>query len=238
MGNPALAKAGIAALSAGCVGTGGYCIYKFHDSHGNHMELTTSISDLFKTSQNKVLLTNSSTSEEWNSAWVGYRDANKGKDSDEWKISGFSSKSAEDNAFQEFKDACISRYSIKVKGIEDRSYQQVKDWCTRAKKIAELLSDEEGIELIPENQADQDWKTSWNTYREAHKESSGTNYKETDTWTVTNWSQDKANDTLSTNFKSKCLEQSKKDIVNGKEDDLYKQVKNWCTRKKSPLQRG
>ncbi|AEW45547.1 hypothetical protein MHC_03435 [Mycoplasma haemocanis str. Illinois] len=230
--NPALAKSGIVALSAGCVGAGGYCIYRFHNSHENRTELTTSVSELFKKSRNKVLLTSSSTVEEWNSAWIRYRDANKTQVSDVWNISGFSSKTTESNAFQEFKNTCESKYSLRVKGTEDINYKRIQDWCTRPKKIKELLMDEKEVEFIPENGADSDWKASWNTYREAHKESNGTSYKATDTWTLTNWSNDKGNDTLSTNFKSKCLEQAKKDIVNGKEDELYTQVKSWCTRKK------
>ncbi|AEG73230.1 hypothetical protein MHF_0975 [Mycoplasma haemofelis Ohio2] len=227
-----MSKAMLAGLGAAGTGVGGLCVYQLSGSDESTKEITISISDLFKASQNKVLLTKTSDASDWNKAWVKYRDANKEREADEWNISGFSGKKTEANAFQEFKDACEGKYSIKVRGAGDSSYRRVDDWCTRPKKISELLESEGGIELIPSDNANDDWTASWKKYREAHKESQGNNYKTSDTWTITSWSTDKDNESLSTNFKTKCLEQVKQDVIEGKEDKLYGEVKNWCTRVK------
>ncbi|AEW45588.2 hypothetical protein MHC_03640 [Mycoplasma haemocanis str. Illinois] len=227
-----MSKAMLIGLGAAGTGIGGICVYQWSGSDESTKEITISISDLFKSSQNKVLLTKTSDAGDWNKAWIKYRDANKDREEDEWNIVGFSGKKTEDSAFQEFKNACESKYLIKVKEVGDSNYRRVADWCTRPKKISELLESENGRELIPSDNANDDWTASWKKYREAHKEGSTSSYKSSDTWSIGSWNTDKNSESLSTNFKAKCLENAKKDVVTGKEDKLYGEVKDWCTRTK------
>ncbi|CBY92866.1 hypothetical protein HF1_08580 [Mycoplasma haemofelis str. Langford 1] len=220
-----------AGMTATVAGVGGLYMYQSEgDSHEEPKTLTTSISQLFQQSKNKVLLTKSSTGEEWNRAWGRYKLSHQDKTSDEWGIPDFSKNQGSYDALPEFQDACTSRHSLEIESTEDINYKRVEDWCTRPKKIAELLGDEEGIELIPETGADSDWTSSWGKYRESQKASNGSSYKETDDWGISSWKEDKDKETLSNGFKSKCLDNSKQDIDKGSEDKLYQQVKSWCTR--------
>ncbi|CBY92813.1 hypothetical protein HF1_08050 [Mycoplasma haemofelis str. Langford 1] len=217
-------------IATACVS--GFCLYQLSGSKEEPEEvkdLTTSISSLFQRSPNKVLLTPSSSEEDWNRAWSNYKNAHQDTSSDEWKIPNFENQKSTYNVLPAFKDACTGRYSMRAESEEDITYQRISQWCTRAKKVSELLKDEEGIELIPENGDDRYWTTSWIKYRDFHKSSSNAK----DTWEIDSWEADSKSDNLSDSFKTKCLLQAKQDIVNGKEDQLYQQVKNWCTKSKN-----
>ncbi|CBY92927.1 hypothetical protein HF1_09190 [Mycoplasma haemofelis str. Langford 1] len=204
--------AGVAGLSSCAAGLG---IYLNSDNRDT-------VSSLLEKEPAHVLLSSEDGDSLWNEAWKKYRDSNKDKELDSWKIKNFSANSKSETAIEGLKEACTSRYEDKVDGVKDFRYVNVKSWCTRPKKIFELLAAEKGIILLSKEASNSKaWSDAWADYK---KEQNGT-----DTWKLSNWSSEKGKSEAPDSFKEKCKTQSEMNVNKGKEDELYVQVKRWCT---------
>ncbi|AEG73169.1 hypothetical protein HF1_08310 [Mycoplasma haemofelis str. Langford 1] len=200
------------ALSVGTIGgtaaAGGYSW---------HLSQLSTISSLIEADEEVTQLTSKSADEDWKEAWTTY------KGSDVWKLSEHTS----DNVPQSFKDECEKRGKQKVKGIDNSEFQNFKKWCSRNFTVSEWLK-KSGLSLLETNSESSKWDAAWTKYKaEPKNKKDGSNLAETDVWKVSNWSAEKSKNTASSGFKTKCAEQAKVKIRN-KEEELYKQVSNWC----------
>ncbi|AEW45615.1 hypothetical protein MHC_03775 [Mycoplasma haemocanis str. Illinois] len=104
------------------------------------------VSELLNSEGKRVLLNQSEDSAEWKNLWTQYKkhhentpktgDSTTYKTSDELGVNNWSSKTSQEEAPEEFKNACKTKsesYIDETKITEDQTFKRVMLWCTKAK---------------------------------------------------------------------------------------------------------
>ncbi|AEG73168.1 hypothetical protein HF1_08300 [Mycoplasma haemofelis str. Langford 1] len=215
--------------SLGAVGMGGGAYWAFKDS-------TKPISSLLSTEKGLLLITQTSD-EKWRDAWKNYKGSQN-----KWGIKDWSTKQNQDDAPEEFKEACQQKSKLKVSGKDSQEYKDIKAWCTRPKKVSELLSSEGQRVLLSQSGDEKEWGEFWKQYRERHKKQttgSSVTYETEDELKVSNWSTSNKNDSVPNEYKTACQTQSNTyiNVEQVTNDSTFKKVEKWCTKPKNESSR-